>query len=345
MTIRVLHLLQPRWTGPAALDAVATLQREGASRGIAHHAFVIGGSADERAARRMGVWCLERMTDARPARLILSGSRTLRRVLARRTAFDALHAWTPAAAIVARLAAPEIPCAMREPWWAPMDVERLKGVDRAEARRAWGVEEGEIVVALAGGASRRLDAFRFAMGIGVATAAGRRVVGLAPPGSHSLERALRLRDGSPAPWRMVVADEPAWRVAIGAEAVVCTVRRDRSGGPVRADFWAGVWAGAAGAEVIADECEAAERVLGGVTRAALCSASPRFALGGAIVRACDRVRNDGRGEADARLLERHDPSRWLGRMARLYEAAARSGGARAAAGAAEAQAAVGAARW
>ncbi len=139
MTIRVLHLLQPRWTGPAALDAVATLQREGASRGIAHHAFVIGGSADERAARRMGVWCLERMTDARPARLILSGSRTLRRVLARRTAFDALHAWTPAAAIVARLAAPEIPCAMREPWWAPMDVERLKGVDRAGrgGRGAW----------------------------------------------------------------------------------------------------------------------------------------------------------------------------------------------------------------
>lgn len=195
-TLRVLHLIDGRGTGDAALMACAQV-----THGVTdaeHRLCLLGpGELEDRAAR-LGLPTTDRI--APPLGRPLLAWRGLRRLVRDRGRPDLVHAWSPDAHRLARRAlGGSVPCVTvpAPAIAAPRDVDPAR---RRILREAMGAGPGEPVLLLAG-EGEETDAQRFVFLLGLLAQADVRTIGLIPRASARLSRALRFhrRLGRPTP--------------------------------------------------------------------------------------------------------------------------------------------------
>ena len=202
---------------------------------------------------------------------------------------------------------------------------RPPSASRDEVRAALGVEEHEIVFALASASPETTDAHACAHAAGVQSVAGRDTAMLLPAGARGLERASRFVSRHGHRWRTLVTESPLGELAPGVDLALwradptlrlgvrsrrCAVSPD---GPA--------WFAAAGVRVVAERDPAVVESLGadgatftdpGDTLAFTRGIVAALRDGGSLARAA---------EIGRRLAERRTPGGALAAFGALYEGA------------------------
>jgi len=306
----ILHILDA--SDPAAhlaRRAIRTLIRH-APASFSHHVLLLGGRADERAARADGIPLAARLTPPYARRAI------------RALEPDLVHAWSPRTQAAARRASTPVVATSRFDR-APYPISLPDPAQRGPLRARWEAQDDEVVLLLAGESLPALDAFTFTVAAGVLTQQGRRVVAVAHPGAHGFLRARRFLEGLPEGARLIADDiDPCQALAAADAAIHCAAAPPAFEARQRhppATAHALLRAAAMGLIAISDDRAAIRAAAIGPLAGRIRFAAPRkpMELGMAVSRALDERAAQGQSPSP-QIPTEFEPAAWSAQVHARY---------------------------